>query len=270
MHSVFAKPGAELSPFIDRYWSWNSRVGEPLPTMMPGTGHDLIFHDGIPFSPASGPAHLICVRSRPIPLIAGGPVSFTAVRFRFGALRHFCRFGLAEFFDQSINVEDLWGAAGRRWAERILFAPDFGTRVVLMEKQLTEWLHSFLRADRWIDQVAHHLYYEHADCRLHQMVDRYPVGPRQFERVFRNALGMTPKQFHRLSRFHHTVRDLMLNPEAGTLDIALAHGYFDQPHFIHEFESFVQVSPFAFMLSRAGMSHFYNPPGSSFASQTAS
>ena len=259
------KPCAELAPYVERYWTWTSGLGEPLPIVLPGTGNDLFIHHGTPFACANGRAHVLCVRRRRWPLEPVGATVFTAVRFRMGGLRHFCRAGLGEMFDQSISAEQLWGLDGRRWGERVAGAVDGRTRVGLIEGQLVKWLRAWRRADGWIDAVAASLYYGHAECRIDAVAEGLPIGRRQLERSFKAALGMSPKAFHGLARFQHAARDLALGRLSGSLDAALAHGYFDQAHFIRAFESFAGVSPGGYLASRGGTSHFYNPPGGASA-----
>ena len=265
MQMLSWRPCAELAPYVERYWTWASGPGQPLPILLPGTGNDLFIHDQAPFAPAHGRAQLLCVRTRPWPLKAMGPTAFMAIRFRMGALRHFSPVGLGEIFDQAVAVESLWGPAGQRWVARILAAPDYRARMVLIEAQLLDWLRLFRRANRGIDAVAAHLYYEHATCRIEDVAARFSIGRRHMERTFKEALGVSPKAFQRLARFQQTVRDLWLAPAADGLATALAHGYFDQSHFIREFESFAHATPAAFLASRKTMAHFYNPPHSASA-----
>ena len=256
------KPSAELAAHIERYWTWESGPGEPLPTLLPGTGHDVYFHAGAPFGAAAGRAHLVCVRTRPWALEAAGRVAFTAIRFRMGALRHFCRVGAEELFDQSVAVEDLWGREGGRWAGRIVEAEDARERLELLNGQLARWLRIHRRGDDWVDAAAGRVYRGHAACRIEAVAAEMGVGRRRMERGFRAALGMSPKEFHRLARFQQTVRELLLAKSAAGLDAALAHGYYDQPHFIREFEAYAKVAPGAFLTPRNFASHFYNPPES--------
>ena len=256
------KPCAELAPYVERYWTWESGPGEPLPTLLPGTGHDVFFHAGAPFGSVSGRAHVLCVRTRPWALAAAGRVAFTAIRFRMGALRHFCGIGAGELFDRSVAVEDLWGREGGWWAERMLGTENLQARVELLNGQLVRWLRTCRRGDGWVDAAAARLYRGHAECRIEAVAAEMGIGRRQMERGFQAALGMSPKGFHRLARFQHTVRELLLAKSAAGLDAALAHGYFDQAHFIREFEAFAKESPGRFLTPRNFVSHFYNPPGS--------
>ena len=254
------KPCGELAPYIERYWFWESSAACPLPVLLPGTGNDLFIHFKRPFASIRSPAHLLCVRSRPWPLEPDGPTAFVAIRFRMGALRHFCRFGMGELFDQAVSVEQLWGREGVRWAEQAgmeFRSPRAGG---ILETQLIRWLRRYRRMEAEIDWTAARLYYGHAECRVEDLASSVRISRRHLERTFKSAMGLPPKAFQRLARFQHTVRDLLFAPARGGLDAALAHGYYDQSHFIREFESFAQVPPMAFLNRRNFMSHFYNPP----------
>ena len=78
------------------------------------------------------------------------------------------------------------------------------------------------------------------------------LGERQFLRVFRNYVGITPKQFIRLRRFHRTIQHIQRNAATSqTIDlmqIALQHGYYDLSHMALEFQQMGCVSPSHFRL----------------------
>ena len=73
------------------------------------------------------------------------------------------------------------------------------------------------------------------------------LGERQFLRVFKTYVGIPPKQFIRLRRFHRAIQQMQLIARAGKpidlLSIALAHGYYDLSHMALEFQQMGCVSP---------------------------
>ncbi len=78
------------------------------------------------------------------------------------------------------------------------------------------------------------------------------LSERQFLRVFRRYVGITPKQFIRLRRFHRTIQDLRLQAEHGKevdlLGTVLRHGYYDLSHAALEFQQMGCVSPGQFRM----------------------
>jgi AraC-like DNA-binding protein len=51
-----------------------------------------------------------------------------------------------------------------------------------------------------------------------------------------------------------TISHLAEDPEVDWTDLALSHGYYDQPHLIHEFQDLVGYSPSAFTQHRNAFS----------------
>ena len=80
-----------------------------------------------------------------------------------------------------------------------------------------------------------------------QMASVACLGERQFLRVFRTYVGIPPKQFIRLRRFHRTIQQMQQVAHAGkTIDListALSHGYYDLSHMALEFQQMGCVSP---------------------------
>lgn len=78
------------------------------------------------------------------------------------------------------------------------------------------------------------------------------LGERQFLRVFRTYVGIPPKQFIRLRRFHSTLQHMQRNAATGQsidlMQIALQHGYYDLSHMAMEFQQMGCVSPSHFRM----------------------
>ena len=78
------------------------------------------------------------------------------------------------------------------------------------------------------------------------------LGERQFLRVFRNYVGIPPKQFVRLRRFHCTLQDMQLQASQGAsidlLATVMRHGYYDLSHAALEFQQMGCVSPGQFRM----------------------
>ena len=78
------------------------------------------------------------------------------------------------------------------------------------------------------------------------------LGERQFLRVFRTYVGIPPKQFIRLRRFHKTIQEMQAKAHSGqTIDlmsVALNHGYYDLSHMALEFQQMGCVSPSHFRM----------------------
>ena len=78
------------------------------------------------------------------------------------------------------------------------------------------------------------------------------LGERQFLRIFRTYVGIPPKQFIRLRRFHRTIQTMQQQAADGKpidlMSIALQHGYYDLSHMALEFQQMGCVSPSHFRM----------------------
>lgn len=81
------------------------------------------------------------------------------------------------------------------------------------------------------------------------------LGERQFLRIFKQYVGIPPKQFVRLRRFHRTIQDLRAkgerlgaNGKVDLMGIVLEHGYYDLSHAALEFQQMGCVSPSHFRM----------------------
>lgn len=72
------------------------------------------------------------------------------------------------------------------------------------------------------------------------------LSERQFERNYRKASGLTPKQFARICRFRATAIDLVKNSAQNWANRAAEKGFTDQSHLNREFSSLTGNSPVGF------------------------
>lgn len=72
------------------------------------------------------------------------------------------------------------------------------------------------------------------------------LSERQFERNYRKASGLTPKQFARICRFRATAVDLVKNSAQNWANRAAEKGFSDQSHLNREFSNLSGNSPLKF------------------------
>jgi transcriptional regulator GlxA family with amidase domain len=73
------------------------------------------------------------------------------------------------------------------------------------------------------------------------------VSERHLRRVFLETVGVSPKAFAQLARFHRALRAARQHAPASWTSIAVAAGYYDQAHLIGEFRAIAGVTPRALL-----------------------
>jgi AraC-like DNA-binding protein len=73
------------------------------------------------------------------------------------------------------------------------------------------------------------------------------LSDRQFGRVFRELVGLSPKQFSRIARLNRVLNSFDYDFYKLSLEqLATRHGYHDPSHLVHEFEELIGMSPSAY------------------------
>jgi AraC-like DNA-binding protein len=75
------------------------------------------------------------------------------------------------------------------------------------------------------------------------MNDKIGYSQKHFTEIFRRSVGVTPKSYLKIMRFQKAVRtiDGASRPDWGS--IALDCGFYDQAHFINDFNHFSGFTP---------------------------
>jgi AraC-like DNA-binding protein len=260
------RPNALLSPYIERLWGWESDHDEilNLPILLPGTGAEVFFHYRQPFrGEIEGvlhqfdPAHMICVRGRPIKLQQSGSIGFIAIRFRAGRLHRFTAIPGVDLIDSTMSVTDLWGASGHSLVKDVMNVRSRTSAISIIEKFLTSQLNSG-SSDLLVEQAVGEIYKRCSNISVSDVAQKMGVSERELQRRVKALTGHTPVEFRKISRVQHVMRELLLNNPSHMLETALKYGFYDQAHFINTFSSWRLGSPQRFLADVRNKSHFYN------------
>jgi AraC-like DNA-binding protein len=71
-------------------------------------------------------------------------------------------------------------------------------------------------------------------------------GPARFIARFEQAMGLTPKRYARVLRFHALIERLAREQPGDWAQAAVEAGYADQSHLIHEFKRLAGITPTAY------------------------
>jgi AraC-like DNA-binding protein len=148
---------------------------------------------------------------------------------------------LDELRNRHVPLESLWGGRAREVRERLLATEGSEASFLLLEHLLGSLLR---RPDSRHAAVGHALAaFRRGPRRIADVVDEIGLSPRHFIRLFNDEVGLTPKSFCRIHRFQRTVALLHRRQVVDWAEMALARGYCDQSHMIHDFREFAGLSP---------------------------
>ena len=251
-------PCAELAGLVQCYWHISHAAvapGLPAEFLHPEGGSGLIFNFADPLQ-INGQSYAqgcllfgATVHTNEISL--AGRVDAIGVRFHPAAAYPFFQLPLSELTEQIIDAESFTRDAGWQGCWDIAQAT-VAQRIVAIE----QWLLQRLRESAAVTNPLQAALCEIARRTSASQNGSYAplsgvtdinealsVGVRQAERLFKQWLGLSPRQWLRIHRVEQT-RLLLKDPSLALLtDAAYAAGYYDQAHCIHEFKQVVGLTP---------------------------
>jgi AraC-like DNA-binding protein len=127
--------------------------------------------------------------------------------------------------------------------ERLLEANSIPAMFAVAEKMLTTQLVRPLTLHPAVDFAAQQFSIHPHTATVGNVLDKIGLSHRRFTQLFREQTGLTPKSFSRVRRFQRVLRSISTLHEPEWTQVALDCGYYDQAHFIHDFQSFSGFTP---------------------------
>ncbi|MGQ8870962.1 DUF6597 domain-containing transcriptional factor [Paenibacillus sp. TSA_86.1] len=185
------------------------------------------------------------------------PLSLTAppvgaytfgVRFFPGGAPFLHGQSLDVFTDRRIPLEDCWPI---RWDELRLKMEDtanFAERVQVMEHYLLQTTLRHSRTHHHADQdllrnVLYRIFKEKGRLSVQDLALSEAVSERQLHRKVTEQVGISPKRFSEIVRFHQVLQGIHRGEFTDGAALAQAYGFYDQAHLIRQFRKFYGDTP---------------------------
>jgi AraC-like DNA-binding protein len=234
-------PGEPLADFVAVFWYWRGHsLARSTERVLPTGTMELVINlgpDGYTGG-VSGPHSEAFFIERTV------DDELLGIHFKPGGAFPFLGVPAGDLRNGFVALTDLWGP--RRTGELVDLlheAPSVPAKFRVLE--------------RWLIRVAARRLQRHPAVTLGLTTfrDHWALGAareaqvrsnlsqRRFIHLFRDQVGLTPKLYCRIQRFQHVLDRVADAKEVDWLGTALACGYFDQSHFIHDFRAFTGLRP---------------------------
>ena len=162
------------------------------------------------------------------------------VDFALGGAAAFFRLPLSEAKDGLIELDHLWGRDGATLRGRLLDAPRSEAKLRILESVLLDHLVRPGATDRGVRGAAAML---ERGMPVAEVSSCVGILPKTLNRRFQGIVGLTPKRFSRVRRLQRVLSSVNASRDEGWVETALAHGYADQAHFVHDFRELTGLTP---------------------------
>lgn len=254
-------PKNELRPYVRYYWVLES--DEPFSVLTFPIGcPQMIFHRRTPlFIP-----ELSCRQNKftisgqvnfPAHIATDGDTEMIVAVFYPHTIWMFIDTPPSAFYNQEISGYDIGNEQLNLLADRIFDCAYSETAVSLIEQWLTARIAPSLNIERIGASLSALLH--SPSTSVEKLAGIACLGMKQYGRLFREYVGMNPKEYGRIARFQRALRMMQL----GSRDyayIAYSNGYSDQSHFIRDFRQFSGMTPKQLTAYQTPYSDLYTVP----------
>jgi AraC-like DNA-binding protein len=238
--SLITLPPPGLSDRIDLCWAAPGRagVGTSLHEFFPDAGTHLIFRHfehgcrAVLLGPATERAA--------VEREAGA--EYLVIRFRPGQAPRLADVRSSELTNGFVELTHLGGQPIQDVAGQLRLLPDLASRQHALAELMREVAPSLVEDARC--RRAPQLLEAHGgQLRVEALAEELGLSVRGLERRFVEHYGMTPKRMSRLIRLRNVLGALHSGRFTNLGELAVACGYSDQPHLIHDFKALTDRLP---------------------------
>lgn len=237
-------PSRRLAKHVECFWFLDPAPGDKDNRVLPDGCTDLVF--SLIGGRVSGSVVGAMTRSITTPVRPGEKVF--GVRFHPAMSHGLLRAPVAMLTDQVVDLGSVWGKDGTALEQRLAEARSHEEcrRAIEAALQPGDAATAVQCAALWIVE-------NRGIASAGELARHAGLSARQFRRLCIEQTGVGPKMLCRVVRFRNAANH-MARPADNWADFALAHGYYDQAHFINEFREFSGLTPaqYATVFSNTG------------------
>ena len=243
-------PDIRLRPYIRMYF-WGHDPNPPLvQRVVPNGEMGLMFYrdnttkfDGIKTMHS-------CLKGQSVryhDIISNGGIDIVCINFTVLGARILLGTPLNEFFENIVELSDMEDPELKMLERQVAEADSCKECWTLFDNFFVHRLTASALDALNIRRMHHAIAYSQWQAQrasVDDLASEACLSSRQFRRLFADMIGLSPKDYMRIQRYHATLQDLKLNHDNTSLqEIAWRNGYYDLSHLSADFRQIAGFSP---------------------------
>lgn len=165
-----------------------------------------------------------------------------AICFHPGMAYPFIHVPMHKLSDTIIDLTDVWDMTLTELEEKIAESDSSQTRVQHVQQYLLKKL-GHAKDNLHILHCLKQVQLSEAMIPAGKLADDTGLSQRHLARKFQEHVGLSPKEYLRVSRFIFSLSNLKKYPVLSLTEIAFKSGYYDQAHFVRDYKGFTGHTP---------------------------
>jgi AraC-like DNA-binding protein len=157
----------------------------------------------------------------------------------------FFRIPISEFKNETFDLDTILKNGVYEIEAKLMDTDTISKKIALLENFFLDLLDQNALLSPYTSRLL--IRFSSSNLSINDFCLRNGVHSRTFERLFNKYIGTTPKTFSRLSRFQIILNKLINRQETNLTTLANEFDFFDQPHFIKDFQSLTGSAPLKFI-----------------------
>lgn len=154
---------------------------------------------------------------------------------------------MTELSDQVFDAELVFGSGIRSLRDQLLEAPNPESKFQTASDWLSKRLEKAIEVNPVLNFAIDHLKENPTLDQVKTLSRLTGYSQKQFIHLFKTQIGLTPKYFQRVIRFNKVLEEVEQKSEINWTALSQHCGFYDQAHFIREFQKFSGFNPTDFL-----------------------
>ena len=172
-----------------------------------------------------------------------GETSMIGIRFKPGGAWPFFSFPMAELQNGVVELDLIWGRETHFLQEKLVAACTPAQKFQLLENFLLGLAKGQFNPNPYIDFAVQALRHPDENFSIRWLTQKTGISHKHLIRTFDKCIGIKPKMLARILKFQKVIHLLEQRQPVKWANLAYECGYFDQAHFIKEFQQFSGINP---------------------------
>ena len=165
-----------------------------------------------------------------------------AIRFNPAGSYSFFRNDLDDFTDLTVDFKSVSQNLAKELAVIFLSKKSLCEKIKHLDRfflrRFSEW-----KQNAFIMNSLASIFSTKGNMEIKKLAQDQYVSERHLNRMFKQWIGLSPKEFTRIIRFQNTLRNVVSSDKIIWTSLAIESGYHDQAHFINEFKGLAGITP---------------------------
>jgi AraC-like DNA-binding protein len=254
-------PAAPLSFFIEHFFYYEGHTAEHrMEKFLPDGSMDLLidltetpkklFHNEAGTAFTTYKKSWISGMKTEYILIDASVSSMIGVHFKPGGAYPFFDFPINELNNLTIELDTVWNNEIHSIRNAILNTERIGQKFSILENYFLQKGKRKSEPNLLVQYAVEQLIHSPAVWTIDRLTRKVGVTQKHLISLFKKYVGLSPKQLARISKFQKVIQLAEKQQRIEWTQLAYECGYYDQSHFIKEFQAFSGINPSSYLVQR--------------------